>query len=252
MKCGVTSKGYKTITPALDGKYKTQLVHRIVCESFYGRPPNGMTQVRHLNGNQKDNAPENLDWGTQEQNWRDRAAHGRGMGEDHHSSKLTHEDVKKIRCSDISQRNLAKIFNVSQSTIQSILSNDTWDLSKNVAPVNMPRSASRITLEITCVRVERLQDISEEDAKAEGVVTDGEYSDRSSEGEENIVPCLNCRGTGLYTAFTGGGANPDQDCPYCDTMVKRFALLWDYLAKPGAKWSDNPWVWVIEFRRVEK
>lgn len=79
--------------------------------------------------------------------------------------------------------------------------------------IHMPRWASRITLEITDVRVERVQDISEEDAIAEGVV---------------------CPRLGTY------GMNPE-------TV---FRDLWDSIAKPGALWRDNPWVWAISFKRV--
>lgn len=82
--------------------------------------------------------------------------------------------------------------------------------------IHMPRWASRITLEITSVRVERLQDISEEDAKAEGV-------------SAMLVP-------------PDGGSWP---------YAQGFEYLWNSLAKPGSTWANNPWVWVIEFKRVE-
>lgn len=74
--------------------------------------------------------------------------------------------------------------------------------------IHMPRWASRITLEITSVRVERLQDISEADAIAEGVYTDP--------------------------------ASPAYDA---------YAQLWDEINGPGS-WAANPWVWVLEFRRL--
>ena len=82
----------------------------------------------------------------------------------------------------------------------------------------MPRSASRITLEIKGIRVERLQDISEEDAKAEGVAT--------------AIAGVSPSGlTRTYrTGFVGG---------------------WNHInAKRGFGWDVNPWVWVIEFQRV--
>jgi hypothetical protein len=81
--------------------------------------------------------------------------------------------------------------------------------------IHMHRAASRITLEITAVRVERLQDISEADAKAEGVT--------------RPVPMLD-------------------DDP--STYVDAFGDLWASINGPGS-WDSNPWVWVIEFRRVE-
>ncbi|MGP1216209.1 MULTISPECIES: morphogenetic protein [Serratia] len=78
--------------------------------------------------------------------------------------------------------------------------------------IHMPRWASRITLEITAVRVERLNDISDGDAISEGC----SISDMKS----------------------------------CDCVADVFARLWSSIY--GAEsWRANPWVWVIEFRRVE-
>lgn len=80
--------------------------------------------------------------------------------------------------------------------------------------IYMPREYSRISLEITNVRVERLQDISDADAQAEGV-------DRGTE------PIVSAR----YA----------------------FGQLWNSInAKRGYDWDSNPWVWVVEFRRVEQ
>lgn len=79
--------------------------------------------------------------------------------------------------------------------------------------IHMPRLASRITLEITSVRVERLQDISEQDALAEGMTF--------PEGMEH-------------------GSNP----------VDAFRGLWQSINGPES-WDANPWVWVIEFKRVQ-
>ena len=78
----------------------------------------------------------------------------------------------------------------------------------------MPRWASRITLEITSVRVERLKDISEADAEAEGVCPNG-----------------------------------NQFYPK-DQYKWAFRDLWDSInSARGYGWDVNPWVWVIEFRR---
>lgn len=87
--------------------------------------------------------------------------------------------------------------------------------------IHMPRWASRITLEIVNVRVERVQDISEEDAIAEGV-------DRYCEGWKS------------YTVRDGR----------VTTAVASYRTLWDSLnAKRGFGWDKNPWVWVVEFKR---
>ena len=81
--------------------------------------------------------------------------------------------------------------------------------------IHMPRWASRITLEVKSVRVERLQDISEDDARAEG-----------------------WPGPVTETGFSI--ASP----------LAWFANVWTSINAPGA-WEANPWVWVIEFERVK-
>jgi len=83
--------------------------------------------------------------------------------------------------------------------------------------IHMPRWASRITLEITDVRVERLNSISEEDARAEGCA---------------------------------GGHDSIPDYHYSATPHEHFHHVWTSIY--GAEsWQANPWVWVIEFRRVD-
>jgi hypothetical protein len=95
---------------------------------------------------------------------------------------------------------------------------------------NMPRWASRLTLEVVAVRVERLQEISEADARAEG-----------AESLFLRVPTLSARVHGhngwmheQEQSFRGG-----------------FAFLWDWAdSKRGHGWDSNPWVWVVEFKVV--
>lgn len=85
--------------------------------------------------------------------------------------------------------------------------------------IHMPRWASRITLEITGVRVERLNSISQEDAQAEGMELTGwrpTYSDPDSGGE-------------VWTPYDN------------------FAQLWESIYGEES-WKANPWVWVIEFK----
>lgn len=82
--------------------------------------------------------------------------------------------------------------------------------------IHMPRWASRITLEVEEVRLERLQDLTPEDVRREGVV--------------------------LWDATTRGEGIED---------VRRFGILWDSInAGRGHGWDANPWVWVIRFRRL--
>ena len=213
LKGSPTSKGYLSVTPAHEGKYKTKLVHRLVAEAFYGYEPDGLKQVRHLNGDQGDNSPENLDWGSQEDNWSDRYAHSRHKdGYFHHSAKLTQSQANEIEDSHESQRKLARKYAVAQSTIWAIKKGLFWHDSPKPNPVNMPRWASRITLEITGVRVERLQDITNNDALDEGTPD-------------------------LRTIENGWD------------MRRCFQDLWEQINGVGS-WGENPWVWVIEFKKV--
>jgi hypothetical protein len=85
----------------------------------------------------------------------------------------------------------------------------------------MPRWASRITLEIAAVRIERLQDISEDDARAEGITDGG---------------CLNCG-----NSEPCGCASPEP------SARDGFCCLWHQINGLNS-WHANPWVWVVEFR----
>jgi hypothetical protein len=90
--------------------------------------------------------------------------------------------------------------------------------------IHMPRWASRLTLEVTSVRVERVQNIGEDDARAEGVELANDH-----------------RG------YPGTGA------AYKRTYRAGFAKLWDSInAKRGYSWESNPWVWVVEFRMIQE
>lgn len=112
--------------------------------------------------------------------------------------------------------------------------------------IHMPRWASRILLEITAVRVERLQDISEADADAEGC----ERLD-TERYERDWKLCPKCGGTRLHNALGGnGGVILDVDCWECDTYAKRYRHLWTAINGPGS-WAQNPWVWVVEFERAQ-
>ncbi len=79
--------------------------------------------------------------------------------------------------------------------------------------IHMPRWCSRITLEITDVRVQQLQDITEDDARAEGVTPEP-------------------------------GKNHGHVGAFCD--------LWESINGKRSTWASNPWVWAISFRRVDQ
>jgi hypothetical protein len=88
--------------------------------------------------------------------------------------------------------------------------------------IHMPRWASRITLEVVSVRVERVQDISEEDARAEGCDYDDGKPPEGFDEEDRPIALL------------------------------EFRNLWDSInAKRGLGWNVNPWVWAVEFKPLE-
>lgn len=95
-----------------------------------------------------------------------------------------------------------------------------YSVGKWKPSIHMPRWASRITLEITGVRVERLQDISEADAQAEGV-------------EGPAYPSVEGGWIRDSNALWAGG----------------YAALWESINGPES-WDANPWVFVVEFKRL--
>lgn len=117
-------------------------------------------------------------------------------------------------------------------------------LSGKVRPsMFMPRWASRLTLTVTDVRVQRLQEISEADAIAEGVPTDDDYA-----GSFAKEYCHHCGGSGVHGAFGAGYGMTEVDCAECETAKLRFRNLWDSInAGRGYGWDANPWVVVIGF-----
>lgn len=95
-----------------------------------------------------------------------------------------------------------------------ILPQEVCEPVKWKSSIHMPRWASRITLQVTNVRVERVQEISEEDAIAEGV----------SKHDGSV-----CIG---------------------ETHRAEFRCLWDSINGKKHPWASNPWVWVVEFKKV--
>jgi len=120
-----TKKGYLSISMCHNSKKKTHSVHRLVCMAFHGMPDPPTLQVRHLDGNPENCAPENLRWGTQEENWQDRRAHGHGCeGEKHWAAKLSDVEREHVRWAVkyglCSQHHVAKVLRMSQAAISAI------------------------------------------------------------------------------------------------------------------------------------
>lgn len=110
--------------------------------------------------------------------------------------------------------------------------------------IHMPRWASRITLEITGIKVERVKDISEADARAEGV--EPNCPDRVTDLTCPSKPCESCDCRNEYRHYLRG----DEDFPAFSAR-ESFESLWDSInAARGYGWDVNPWVWCVSFRRV--
>jgi len=105
-----------------------------------------------------------------------------------------------------------------------------WCKIKRWRPsIHMPRWASRITLEVIGVRVERLQEITLADVRAEGIP--------ETYGDSNLVASM----------------FPEMPPHEWDNMRfdEQWKLLWESINGPGS-WSTNQWVWVVEFKRLEQ
>lgn len=109
--------------------------------------------------------------------------------------------------------------------------------------IHMPRWASRITLEVTGVRVERLNEISEADAEAEGI----QSQNFTGWGDEPGLPHFP-----EPTVYRDYSSNHRLGCDWLESPVESFRTLWDSINGKSHPWASNPWVWVVEFRRVEE
>jgi hypothetical protein len=112
-------------------------------------------------------------------------------------------------------------------TLSAMPRREWWNTGKEPwsPSIFMPRRYSRLTLEVTGIRVERVQDITESDARAEGIIDGG---------------CLSC-------------GNPEPcgcEDPRPDARDGFIGLWDDIYAKRGSGWEVNPFVWVVEFKVV--
>jgi len=131
----------------------------------------------------------------------------------------THEDM-----ADVFENQLRPGYYYKANEIGKEWVNDR-EIVKWRPSIFMPREAARIFLLVKDVRVERLQDITEEDARAEGVLWERARKINQLETSDSIY----------------------------DNAKALFMRLWDSInAKRGYGWDTNPWVWVISFERIEK
>ena len=105
----------------------------------------------------------------------------------------------------------------------------------------MPRAASRITLEVVGVRVERLHEITDSDVAAEGTPR--------IKNDADGYPCPSCP-LGIGDPLPPGEAGCT-DCFNTGVAPRAyFSKLWDSIYAERAPWASNPWVWRVEFRKV--
>ena len=116
---------------------------------------------------------------------------------------------------------MAEFYGYKASIANSEDAEERWKPS-----IHMPKEAARIWLKVTDIRVERLQDITEEQAKSEG-----------------FEPIMSTKGSSFYTSWQG-------------PSVENFKYFWNSTIKkkdlPLYGWNANPWVWVIEFEQCKK
>jgi len=118
---------------------------------------------------------------------------------------------------------------------------DGWVGDKTWKPsIHMPKSACRIFLEVVSVRVERLQDISEADAKQEGI----------SIVDQNPVSIYNNYVFNVKNAMWPGYGSITKTYGFTNPKDS-FHSLWESI-NGHQSWVVNPWVWVVEFKRIEK
>ena len=100
--------------------------------------------------------------------------------------------------------------------------------------IHMPRWASRLTLDVVSVRAERLQDITPEDALAEGITVPDVFGDIDSYNQQSVPG-----GVAVWSARDA-------------EAVRLFRDLWDSIngKRPSASWDANPYVWRVEFKRA--
>jgi len=217
-KTRLSHNGYKEITLRHSGKQKAFRINRLVAEAFYG-PAQNKEVCRHLNGIRTDNRPENLDWGTPKQNSADANATGAFSGPKASQSKLTPSEVDAIRESDLPQAEIAEQYGITQPTVSKIRSGKRWrNEHPSPPPRNRPIDFSRITLEVKRVWVEQINQITPSDIEAEGIASYLESIGHTEEIE-------------LFDAMR---------------------MLWDSINGKKHPWASNPWVWCVEFERVER
>jgi hypothetical protein len=122
--------GYLKVRLSINGKRINRKIHRLVCLAFHGQPSPEKPLVRHLDGNKHNNSPDNLCWGSHQENEHDAVLNGeKASGERNGFSKLTEIKVKEIKAmlsNGVSQRKIAKQYGISQRNVSLINQGKGW------------------------------------------------------------------------------------------------------------------------------
>lgn len=131
----ISKTGYYTHATKIGGRKGKSIcfkIHRLVCKAFHPNPENKKS-VNHKDGNKLNNHKDNVEWATQHENMTHAVSTGllvNPKGEENNKAKLSEKDVIQIRMeyetTKISQRALAKKYEVSRWTIQDIVTYTTW------------------------------------------------------------------------------------------------------------------------------
>jgi hypothetical protein len=128
LRPGVTNE-YEYVNIRLAGRHGSRKVHDLVTAAFIGPKPDGM-QVRHLDGDRRNNNVDNLAYGTPKENMADAIAHGTvPRGQSHKLSKLTDNlvaEARLMRQGGITYGALADRFGVSEGVIRKAVVGETW------------------------------------------------------------------------------------------------------------------------------
>lgn len=127
---GRGSSNYQHVNLRIEtGKYKTTLVHSLICETFHGPRPDGYV-CSHLDGNLDNNVPDNLVWETQANNLARKRQHGTDdCGHRNSRAKLTEQQVEEIRqrlANGEKHKDIASDYNVNRTVITRINSGSRY------------------------------------------------------------------------------------------------------------------------------
>lgn len=121
------ASGYSYIRFLSGGKMRRMWLHRVIATVFHGGPPSKSHHAAHNDGNPSNNSADNLRWATPVENNRDKRAHGTyTLGERTTGAKLTDDDVRYIRQSELSGSELAAMFGVTRRTIDRARNGNGW------------------------------------------------------------------------------------------------------------------------------